>query len=331
MQMRRTKILGTGAYVPEKVLTNFDVEKLIDTTDEWIVTRSGISERRIAAPDEATSDLALPASLRALEAAAVSPEDLDAIIVATITPDTVCPAAACWLQAKLGNSRAFAFDVTAACSGFVFGLSVADQYLRSGTARRVLLVGAEVMTRVVNWTDRESCFLWGDGAGAVVLGPAEEGDDAGILSVHLHSDGRHGEKLLVPGGGSRTTPISHESVDRNLHTLRIEGRESFKIAVRAFTEVCLEALRANDLTVDDIAVLLPHQANLRIIESVADKVKIPMDKVYVNIHRLGNMSAATVPIALDEVVRGRLIKPSDLLLMATFGGGLTWGAAVVRL
>ncbi len=242
MHEKRVRITGTGSYLPRKVLHNLDLEKVLDTSDDWIRTRTGIVERRIAEKDQAASDLALEAARAALDQAGATVADLDLILMASITPDTACPSGACWLQARLAAHRAVAFDVVAACSGFIFGLSVAEQYLRSGAARTVLLVAAEVMSRTVNWRDRQTCILWGDGAGAVVLG-LEDGE-RGVLSIHLHTDGSQGDKLQLPGGGSRTTPISHESVDADLHTIKMEGQEAFKIAVRCFTDVCIEALEA---------------------------------------------------------------------------------------
>lgn len=325
--MRRMRIVGTGSYLPERVLRNEDLERMVETSDEWIRSRTGIVERRIAEPHMATSDLALPAAQRALEAAGLSSQDLDMILVATITPDTYCPSAACWLQDRLGASQAVAFDVNAACSGFIFGLSVADQYIRSGSARHILFVAAEVMSRTVNWRDRSTCILWGDGAGAVVLAACEDG--RGVLSTHLHSDGSRGAMLLMTGGGSRATPISHQTVDQDLHTIKMQGPDSFKIAVRAFGEVCLEALAHNGLRPEDISLFVPHQANIRIIEAVAKRLSFPPENIYVTIHKYGNISSATIPIALDEAVREGRLREGDKVLMAAFGGGLTWGASAL--
>jgi len=327
--LKSAMIIGTGAYVPDEVITNDYLEGLVDTSDEWIKTRTGISERRRAASDAAVSDLALPASMQALEAANVAPEELDLIVVATITPDTYCPSAACWLQSRLGAKRAFAFDVNAACSGFVYGLSVADQFIRSGSVQRALFVGAEIMTRVVNWKDRATCVLWGDGAGAVVLAPSENG--RGILSSHLYSDGSNGETLTVAGGGSRVTPINRETVDQDLHTLKMNGQDTFKFAVRAFTEVCAEALQHNQLTAEEIDLFIPHQANIRIIDAAVKRLNLSKEQVMVTIHKYGNTSSASIPVALDEAVREGRIHPGDTLLLAAFGGGLTWGATVLIL
>jgi 3-oxoacyl-[acyl-carrier-protein] synthase-3 len=324
----QARVIGTGSYLPPKVLHNRELERTLDTSDAWIRTRTGIVERRIAEKSQATSDLALEAARAAMAQAGVEAGDLDLVLLATITPDTACPSGACWLQARLGARRAVAFDVVAACSGFLFGLSVAEQYLRTGAAHTVLLVAAEVMSRTVNWQDRQTCILWGDGAGAVVLRPAADG--SGVLSVHLHTDGSQGEKLLLPGGGSRTTPISHESVEGDLHTIKMEGQEAFKIAVRCFSEVCAETLRHNGVSIDEVALLVPHQANLRILEAVAHRLGMPLERVVVTIHKYGNISSATVPIALDEAHREGRIRPGDLVLLAAFGGGLAWGSALIR-
>jgi 3-oxoacyl-[acyl-carrier-protein] synthase-3 len=327
--MKRAGIVGTGSYLPEKVLSNFDLEKILDTSDEWIRTRTGISERRVAKADEAASDLAQVACERALVDAGIAPEEVELIIMATITPDTHCPAGANWLEAKLGAVNAVSFDVTAACTGFIFALSVAEQYIKSGVYHNALVVASEIMTRTLDWTDRETCILWGDGAGAAVITEVENG--RGILSTHIHSDGANGSTLLMPGGGSKTTPISYESVDKKLHTLNMIGaNQSFKVAVKRFAEACEEALYHNDLTLDDVKVIIPHQANLRILQGVAKRLNVSMDKVYVNIERFGNISSATVPIALDQAVRDGTIQPGDLVLLVAFGGGLTWGSALIR-
>jgi 3-oxoacyl-[acyl-carrier-protein] synthase-3 len=311
-------------------LTNYDLEKSgLDTTHEWIVQRTGVSERRIAAASEATSDLGYQASIRALEMAGLTAEDMELIIVATITPDTCCPSAANWLQAKLDAPQAVTFDVTAACSGFIFGLNVASQYLETGAARTVLVVGAEVMTRTLDWTDRKTCILWGDGAGAAVLSLGDEGPE--LLSTHIHTDGANGQDLLMPGGGSRTTPISHESVDKKLHTLNmIEANASFRVAVRHFIESIREAASHNGVPVEEIDWFIPHQANLRMFQSMAKILHIPMDRFYVTLHKYGNISSASCAIALDEAVRDGSIQEGHVVCMPVFGGGLTWGAALIR-
>ena len=342
MSNRRIGILGTGSYVPEKILSNFDLEKILDTNDEWIYKRTGIKERRIAEPGINTSDLAKEASLRALEIAGISAKDLDLIIFATVTPDTCCPSAANWLEAKLGAQRAVSFDVTAACCGFIFGLSIAEQYLKAGTFKNALVVASEIMSRCQDWTDRENCILWGDGAGAVVLqsfeGPVENPSLLGqkseiseLLSVHIHTDGANGENLLLPGGGSKTTPICYESVDKKLHTLRmIKANESVRVAVKRFSEAAEEAASSNGIHLSDAKWIIPHQANLRIIQQVAKRLNIPFEKVYLTIEKYGNISSATIPIALDEAVRTGSIQKSDLIILTGFGGGLTWASGLIR-
>ncbi|HEY4001422.1 MAG TPA: beta-ketoacyl-ACP synthase III [Candidatus Xenobia bacterium] len=329
--MVNARIVGTGSYVPEGIITNADLEKLVDTTDEWITSRTGIKERRRTPATEATSDLGYRAAQRALEAAGLKSSELDVIIFCTITPDTHCPSAAAWLQGKLGAMQAVSFDVNAACSGFLFGLNVAEQFLKAGTARYVLVVAGETMTRATDYDDRSSCILWGDGAGAVVMtSTIGNNGHSRILSTHLHTDGTHADMLQYPGGGSAVSPISHETVDKKRHFIRMEGPESFKLAVRLFSEVCTEALTANGKTVEDVRWLVPHQANGRILQMVARQINFPLDKVYMTIQKYGNISSATVPIALDEAVRDGSIKTGDLVLLAAFGGGLTWGSSLIR-
>ena len=328
--MKHIRILGTGSYVPPNVLTNQDLEKMdIDTTDEWIVQRTGIRERRIAEPDTVTSDLACEAARKALKAAGRTAADLDMIIMATVTPDTQCPSGANWLQAKIGAKHAVTFDVTAACSGFVFALNVAQQYLMNGTSQCILVVAAEVMTRTVNWKDRSTCILWGDGAGAAILATDEKGPE--LLSTRLHSDGSRGGNLLMPGGGSKTTPISHESVDKGLHYLdMIEAKYSFRIAVRCFVESIQEAAEENGITVDQIDWFIPHQANIRMFYAISKHLNIPMEKFYVTIDKYGNISSASCAISLDEAVRSNSIRTGQLVCLPVFGGGLTWGNAIIR-
>lgn len=328
--MDSVRILGTGSYLPPKVLTNFDLQKMgLETTDEWVVQRTGVSERRIAEPEVTTADLGCEASLRALDMAGMTAKDVGLIILATITPDTCCPSGANWLEAKLDAPQAVSFDVAAACSGFIFGFNVAEQYLKTGTYENVLVVASEVMTRTVNWKDRNTCILWGDGAGAAVLAMGTDGPE--ILSTHIHSDGENGQDLLMPGGGSKTTPISHESVDKGLHTLNmIEANASFRVAVRHFIESIKEAAQFNNIAVEDINWFIPHQANLRMFQSMAKTLKIPFEKFYVTLHKYGNISSASCAIALDEAVRDRSIKKNDLVCLPVFGGGLTWGSTLIR-
>ena len=324
MAGKRIGILGTGSYVPERVLSNIDLEKVLDTNDEWIFKRTGIKERRIAAPHVNASDLAKEASLQAMEMAGISSKELDLIIMTTMTPDTCCPAGANWLEAKLGAEQAVSFDVTAACSGFIFGLSVAEQYLKAGTYKTALVAAVEIMSRTLDWTDRESCILWGDGSGAAVLrayDPFPE-DKPEVLSVHIHTDGASGENLLLPGGGSRTTPISYESVDKKLHTLRmIKANESVRVAVRRFAEAAEEAASFNGISLADVKWIIPHQANLRMLQQVAKRLDVPMEKIYLTIEKYGNISSATVPIALDEAVRSGAIQKEDYVILTAFGGG----------
>jgi 3-oxoacyl-[acyl-carrier-protein] synthase-3 len=324
-------IQGTGSFVPPRVLHNRDLEKMMNTSDEWITQRTGVRERRIADPEIAASDLALEASRKALEMSGLEVADLELIIVATITPDTHCPAAANWLQAKLGADRAVTFDVTAACSGFVFALNVAEQYLRAGTFTNVLVVAAEIMTRTLNWKDRSSAILWGDGAGGVVLTSEKREHGHPILSTHIHTNGAEGANLLMPGGGSKTTPISHESVDKDLHTLKlIEASASVRVAVKHFAEAAVEAAEANRVPLAEVDWFIPHQANLRMIQSVAKRLNVPMEKFFLTVQKYGNISSASIPIALDEAVRTGAVHNGQRIILTAFGGGLTWGSALIE-
>jgi len=326
--MSSTRIVGTGSYVPAQVLTNADLEKLVDTSDEWILTRTGISERHIAADEEATSDLAYHAAQAALEAAGVDPGDLDMILVATATPDMFFPSTACILQDRLGARRAGGLDVSAACSGFIYGLGVANGLIRAGTARTVLLVGAETLTKIVNWQDRNTCVLFGDGAGAVVL-RADEGE-RGVLSVHLYADGSKGSLLILPGGGSRH-PMSQAVLDAGLTKIQMNsGNEVFKLAVRAMEDAALTALKQNGFDVGDVDFIVSHQANMRIISALGQRLGLPDHKVIVNVQKIGNTSAASIPLALDEAVRDGRVKAGHLVLLCAFGGGLTWASSLIR-
>jgi 3-oxoacyl-[acyl-carrier-protein] synthase-3 len=325
----RIGVIGTGSYLPPKVLTNFDIEKFLDTSDEWIYTRTGIKERRIAEPGVGVSELCKHACERAMEASGVRPSDIDLIVLGTITPDTHCPAGANWLEAKLGCDNAVSFDITAACTGFIFALHTAVALIKSGVNKKALVVAGEIMSRTVNWKERESCILWGDGAGAVVITETSAG--AEVLSTHIHTDGKNGSELLMPGGGSITTPISHESVDKGLHFLKmIHANTSLRVAVNHFSQAGMEAIAHNGYGIEDVDVIIPHQANVRIIESVARKLKVPMEKVYLTIEKYGNISSATVPIALDEAVRDGTITKGKLVCLTAFGGGLTWGSSLIR-
>jgi 3-oxoacyl-[acyl-carrier-protein] synthase-3 len=328
--MNGFRIAGTGSYLPERVLSNFDLEEMLDTSDEWIRKRTGISERRLARPEQAASDLASEAAIRALTQAEMEPADLDLLIMATITPDTCCPSGANWLEKKIGAHGAVSFDVTAACCGFLFGLSVAEHYLKVGTFATAMVVAAEVMSRTVNWQDRSSCILWGDGAGAVILDTRSK-NGAEILSTIVHTDGSRGENLLMPGGGSSTTPISYESVDQGIHSLKlIEAPTTFRVAVEHFTMACEEALEVNGLTADQISLYIPHQANIRIMQAMAKKLKVSMDRIFVNIDHYGNISSASMAIGLDEASQQGRINKGDLVLLCGFGGGLTWGSSLIR-
>ena len=319
-------IEGLGFYLPSKVLTNQDLEKIVETTDEWIRTRTGISQRRIAAEGENTSDLAVGAARAALEDAGLKSSDLDMILVATMTPDMPCPATSCIVQAKLGAPQAAATDVAAACSGFVYGLVIGQQFVASGTYRHVLVVGAEVLSRVVDWTDRSTCVLFGDGAGAAILGSTTQGQ---LLSTYLGSDGTKSDLLKVPGGGV-SQPASHQSVDNRAHFLKMNGTEVFKHAVREMSNAWLKAVEKAGITPEQIACVIPHQANIRIIEAVVERAGLPLEKVYLNVSRYGNMSAASTIVALCEAVKEGRVKKGDYLLLVAFGAGLTWGSCVLK-
>jgi len=325
--MIRARITGTGSYLPERVLTNQELERIVDTNDEWIITRTGIRERRITGEGEASSSLALRAAQRALEMAGVQPEELDIIIVGTVTPDMFFPSVGCLVQDALGAKKAAAFDVSAGCSGFIYALTIADAFIRNQKYRKALVIGTENLSKVTDYQDRGTCVLLGDGAGAVVL-VAEEGD-RGILSSHLHSDGSYKDLLFQPGGGSAIPP-TYESIESRLHYLKMDGNKLFKIAVKSLEDTVLETLASNDIKDTDIDLLIPHQANLRIIQAIAKRLNLPEEKVFVNIHKYGNTSSASIPIALDEANRGGRIKPGDLLVFNAFGAGLTWGAVLVR-
>ncbi len=325
--VRPVRISGTGSFVPDRIVTNFDIEKIVDTSDEWIVTRTGIKERRIAPPDMAASDLGLPAAEAALRDAGLSAQDLDGIIVATVTPDQVFPATGCLLQARLGAPQAWAFDVSAACSGFLYSMNIARGLIASAAAEHVLVVGAELLSRLTNWTDRTTCILLADGAGAAVFSPGDEHHR--IIGLELGADGSYGSLIEMPAGGSRL-PATEETVRQRLHTVHMKGNEVYKMGTRGMADVCVKVLEKAGYSPTDIDLLVPHQANLRIIEATAKRLDIPMEKVFTNIHKYGNTSAASVPLALDEACRTNRLRDGDLVLMVVFGGGLTWGAALVQ-
>jgi 3-oxoacyl-[acyl-carrier-protein] synthase-3 len=321
-------ILGTGRAVPESVLSNADLEKMVDTSDQWIVERTGIRERRVAEPGTPLSELAAAAARAALSDAGLGGEQIDLVIVGTVTGDMKFPATACLVQELIGARSAVAFDLSAACSGFLYSLQVAAGLMAVGGYRHALVIGGEVLTSMVDWRDRDTCVLFGDGAGAVVLGPSR--DDRGLLGLHLGSDGAHSRLLYNAGGGSLFPP-SPESLERNLHVIRMEGREVFRHAVSAMVEALQNVLRQTGLSVQELDLLIPHQANLRIIEAVAKRFGVAPERLFVNVERYGNTSAASIPIALDEVRRSGRAKPGDLLGLVTFGAGFTWAAGILRL
>lgn len=322
-----SKISGTGSALPAKVLTNLDLANLVNTTDEWITSRTGIKERRIAVEGEYTSTFAVEAAKKALSMAGVLAEEIDLIILGTVTPDFPFPSTACIVQNELGAHNAVAFDVSAACSGFIYGLSIADSFIKSGRSQKALVIGAEVLSRVVDWNDRNTCVLFGDGSGAVVLEASES--QSGIISSHIFSDGDCWDLLYQPGSGSRN-PASKQVIDPSLFFIHMEGNEVYKHAVRAMEEAAMAALNANGITSSDISLFIPHQANRRIINAIAKRLNLDADKVFVNLHRYGNTSSASIPIALDEANRQGRLKSDDLLLMDAFGGGFTYGSVLVR-
>ena len=324
---RTVSIVGTGAFVPERILTNAELEKMVDTTDEWIMARTGIRERRIADEKTSTSDMGAEAARRALQQAQIKPEEVDLIIVATVTPDMLFPATACLIQQKLGASRAVCFDIEAACSGFLIGLEIGQQFICSKTYDTVLVVGAEKLSTIVDWTDRQTCVLFGDGAGAAVL--RSRGSEHGLLTTCMGSDGSQANILCMPAGGA-LRPASRESVDARLHFLKMSGKGVFKNAVAVMAIAAKEALRRCSLTIDDIALVIPHQANIRIVDAIGDRLGAPKEKLYVNVDRYGNTSAASVAIALDEAARGGRIQRGDLVLLVVFGSGLTWASCVIQ-
>jgi 3-oxoacyl-[acyl-carrier-protein] synthase-3 len=323
----RTIVLGTGSYTPERVLTNADLEEMVDTSDAWIRQRTGIGTRHLASETEATSDMAVAAARAALAKAGTDPKDLDIIIVATISPDMPMPSCAVVVQAKLGASKAFAFDVSAACAGSLYGLTIADQFIRSGSAQRILVIGAELLSRLVDWTDRSTCILFGDAAGALVVGPCSDG--RGLLSTHLSSDGEAAEMLAIRGGGSRY-PASQAVLDAKMHKIAMNGRDVYKFAVRVLPDALMRAFDANGVTPADIDHVVCHQANIRIVESVLDRVGIPIERCWINLDRYGNTSSASLPLSLDEASRSGLLKSGDLIAMMAIGAGMAWGSALLR-
>lgn len=326
-ELRSAGIVGIGSYAPPKVLTNADLEKIVDTTDEWIVTRSGIRERRIVNEGTPASDLALEASRKALDSAGLAPEDLDLIICATVTGDMPFPATSCVIQQKLGITNTPAFDIQAGCSGWVYAVTTATQFVRTGAYDRILVIGVDILTSVTDWTDRGTCVLFGDGAGAAIVAPVDDG--AGVLATHLGADGSGADLLKIEAGGSKLR-TSEETVRNRLHLIKMEGREVFKFAVKIQGEASLKALEACGLTTDDVDLFVPHQANIRIMESAAQRLGLAPEKVFINVDRYGNTSAASIPLALDEAYTTGRVKKGDIVVTVGFGAGLTWAAAVVK-
>ncbi len=324
-------VAGTGAYLPEKILTNRELEKTLDTSDAWITERTGIRERRIAANEETSSSMAAEAGKQALQAGGVSPEKVDLIIVATSSPDVLFPSTACFVQNKLQAFNSAAYDISAVCSGFIFGLSIAEQYLKTGRYENILLIGSEVNSRIVDWSDRHTCILFGDGAGALLLKRVaqKKKSAAGILSTHIYSDGRLSDLIWVPGGIGKTGINKQDMVDKK-YCIKMSGNATFKVAVKRMAEVIQEALEFNDISTDEVGILIPHQANERIIRVVAERLKFPMEKILMNIHKYGNTSAASIPIGIDEAKRNGRIQSGETSVLAAVGAGLTWGAAVIR-
>jgi len=325
--LMKARIISTGSYVPEKILTNFDLEKMVETSDEWITERTGIKERRIASPEQATSDLAYEASVKALKNAGLNAEDIDLIIVATVSPDMLTPSAACILQMKLGAVNAIAFDINAACTGFIYALSVADKFIKTGASKKALVVGAETLSRFTDWTDRTTCVLLADGAGAVILEPTK--NDDGIQTIDIFSDGTMWDFIHIPAGGSRI-PVTEEVIKKRLNFLKMRGNDTFKVAVRTLEEVVSTTLKNTGIDSSQLSLLVPHQANIRIIQAMAKRLSLPMEKVMININKYGNTSAASIPIALDEANQEGRIKRGDYIMLAAFGAGLTWGAALIK-
>lgn len=325
---RSVVIKGTGSYTPANIKTNNDLASIVDTSDEWIFTRTGIKERRIASANETASDMGAAAARRALEAAKLDASDIDLVIVATITPDMPFPSTACLVQTKLGITNAVCMDIEAACSGFVYIMEVAASMIRSGRYQNALIIGAEKLSSILDWEDRTTCVLFGDGAGAAILGPSDT-PDVGLIDFTLGSDGAQGDVLYMPGGGS-AQPASSDSLNNRLHFLKMRGREVFKLAVKVMEQAAQEILEQNGLEPDQLSCLIPHQANLRIIELLSSRLNVPMERFYLNLEKYGNTSAASIPIALDEAVRSGRAKSGDYTLLVAFGAGLTWGAALLK-
>lgn len=325
--MVRARIIGTGSYTPEAILTNDDLAKKIETSDEWIVSRTGIRARRMAREDEQTSDMATMAAKRALESADCRPQDLDMIIVGTISGDMPMPSCAAFVQKKLG-ARCPVFDVSAACAGSIYGLSIADKFIRTGAAKKIMVIGVELLSRLLDWEDRNTCVLFGDAAGAMLVGVSED-ENRGILTTHLDADGTFTDILTIPGGGS-LHPTTHESVEARLHKVKMNGREVYKVAVRSLAETVEKSLNALEMKAGDVKHVVPHQANIRIVEAVLERLGIPLERAVLNIDKYGNTSSASVPVTLDEGVRSGRIQKGDMVAMMAIGAGMAWGSAIVR-
>ncbi|HOA82955.1 MAG TPA: beta-ketoacyl-ACP synthase III [Thermodesulfovibrio thiophilus] len=321
------RIVSTGSYVPENVLTNHDLEKMVETTDEWIIERTGIKERRIASLHQATSDLAYEAATKALKNANLTADDLDLIVVATVTPDMLTPSCGCVLQMKLGATHAVAFDINGACTGFIYALSIAEKFIRTGASRRALVVGAEILSKFTDWTDRTTCVLLADGAGAVILEPSE--NDEGIRIIDIFSDGTMWDFIHMPAGGSKL-PVTEDAIKQRLNFIKMKGNETFKVAVKTLEEIVETTLKKGGITSSQLGLLIPHQANIRIIQAMAKRLELSMEKVKINIQKYGNTSSASIPIALDEAVREGRLKQGDYVMLAAFGAGLTWGSALIK-
>ncbi|ODS33707.1 MAG: 3-oxoacyl-(acyl carrier protein) synthase III [Candidatus Scalindua rubra] len=323
----RASITGVGSFLPEKILTNDDLVKMLNTTDEWITKRTGIKERRIVENGAATSDLAIEASLRALDDAKVLPSEVDLIITSTITPDCLFPSTSCFIQEKIGASNAGAFDILAACAGFVYALSIAENFVISGAMNTVLVVGSECLSKITDYTDRSTCILFGDGAGAAVV--QRSNGKREIITTHLGSDGSQADLLMLPAGGSKL-PASHKTIESRSHYIQLKGKEIFKLAVNNMVDVIRKTVSENNMKIEDIDLIIPHQSNVRIIEAAMEKLKQPKEKAFINIDRYGNTSSASIPIAIDEIDKGKVLKPGDTVLLVAFGGGLTWSSSIVK-
>jgi 3-oxoacyl-[acyl-carrier-protein] synthase-3 len=330
MMLFNSKLIGTGSYAPERILTNFDLEKMVDTSDEWIRRRTGMVERRIADNKTASSDLGIQASLKAIQMAGIDAKEIELIIVTTVTPDMFFPSTACFVQKGIGAVNASAFDLSAGCSGFPYGISIADQFIKCGRYKTVLVIAAETLSKITDWTDRSTCVLFGDAAGAAIFQATEE--DKGIISSYLAADGNFSdyELLGLPAGGSRN-PASHETIDKRMHYIKMRGQELFKLGVRAMAEAGQKALELGNLTLDDIDLCIPHQANRRIIDAVGELIGIPEEKMFINVNKYGNTSSATMAVALDEAIRTGRIGPGNIVLIVAFGSGLTWAATAIKL